>query len=53
VDDRDSIPYRGNKGTFSSPPRPDRFWNSPSLLSSGVSGGLSAEVKRPGREADQ
>jgi hypothetical protein len=37
---------------FSSSRRPDRFWGPGNLLSNGVSGDLSWEVKRPGREAD-
>jgi hypothetical protein len=36
---------------FSSPPRPERLWGTPSLLSNGYQG-LSLGVKRPGREAD-
>jgi hypothetical protein len=36
---------------FSSPPRPDRCWGPPSLLSNGVPGTLSLGVKRPGRGA--
>jgi hypothetical protein len=36
---------------FSSLPRPERLWDSPSLLSNGYQG-LSLGVKRPGREAD-
>jgi hypothetical protein len=47
----DSIPGRGWE-FFSSPPRPDRFWNPPSLQSNGYQGNLSLGVKRPGREAD-
>jgi hypothetical protein len=39
--------------TFSSPPRPERLWGPPSLLSNGYwGGGFSLGVKRPGREAD-
>jgi len=37
---------------FSSPPRPDRFWGPPRLLSNGYRERFSAVVKRPGREAD-
>jgi hypothetical protein len=37
---------------FPSPPRPERHWGPPSLLSSGYRGALSLGVKRPGREAD-
>jgi hypothetical protein len=36
---------------FSSPPRPERLWGPPSLLSNGYQG-LSLGIKRPGREAD-
>jgi hypothetical protein len=36
---------------FSSPPRQERLWGPPSLLSNGYQG-LSLGVKRPGREAD-
>jgi hypothetical protein len=36
---------------FSLPPRPDRLWNPPSLLSN-VYYGFFPGVKRPGREAD-
>jgi hypothetical protein len=37
---------------ISSLPRPNRFWNPPSLLSSVFQGALSLGVKRPGYEAD-
>jgi hypothetical protein len=37
---------------FSSPPRPERLWGPPSLLSNGYRGALSLRVKQPGREAD-
>jgi hypothetical protein len=37
---------------FSSPPRPDRLWGPPTLLSNWYGGALSLEVKRPEREAD-
>jgi hypothetical protein len=37
---------------FSSPPRPERLWGSPSLISNGYQGALSLGVKRLGREAD-
>jgi len=38
---------------FSPPPRPDRLWGPPSLLSNGYQElFLSLGVKRPGREAD-
>jgi hypothetical protein len=38
---------------FSSPRRPDGFWGPSSLLFNGYcGGGLSAGVKRPGREVD-
>jgi hypothetical protein len=50
LDDRGSIPGRGWE-FFSSPPRPDRFWGSPSLLSNWYRD-LTSGVKRPGREAD-
>jgi hypothetical protein len=45
---------RRGLGIFSSPPRPGRPWDPPSLLSNGYlgGGGLSLGVKRPGREAD-
>jgi hypothetical protein len=36
----------------SSPPRPERLWSPPSLLSTGYGGALTLEVKRPEREAD-
>jgi hypothetical protein len=36
---------------FSSPPRPDRFWGPPSLLSNNYRG-RSPGVKQPGRESD-
>jgi len=36
---RSSIPGRGRKGLFfPSPPRPDRLWDPPSLLSDGYRG---------------
>jgi len=39
LDDRDSIPGRGNEGILpSSPPRPDRLWGLPTLLSNGDRG---------------
>jgi len=48
---RVSIPDGGSDGNFfSSPPRPDRLWGSPSLLSSWYRG-LSL-VRRPEREAE-
>jgi hypothetical protein len=50
ADDRGSSPGRGRE-FFSSPPRPDRLWSPPSLLSSGYQG-ISLGVKRPRREAD-
>jgi hypothetical protein len=37
---------------FSSPPRPDRFWGPPSLLSDGYQGLFLLGVKWPGRESD-
>jgi hypothetical protein len=46
-----SIPGRGWEFS-SSPPRPQRLWGPPSLLSNGYQGALSLGVKRPGREAD-
>jgi hypothetical protein len=53
MDDRGSIAVRGSDGIFfSSPPRPDRFWGPPSLLSSGYLGAFTAGVKRPGRKPD-
>jgi hypothetical protein len=36
---------------FSSPPRPERLWGPPSLLSNGYQVLFSLGVKRPGREA--
>jgi hypothetical protein len=53
LDDRGSIPGR-DREFFSSPPRPDRLWGPPGLLSNGYEGEgvLSSGVKRPGREAD-
>jgi hypothetical protein len=47
-----SSPGRGWE-FFSSPPRPDRLWDPPSLLSNVYQGALSLGVKRLGREADQ
>jgi hypothetical protein len=49
--DRGSIPGGGWE-FFSSPPRPERLWGRPSLLSNGYLGALSLGKKRPGREAD-
>jgi hypothetical protein len=44
---------RAVKGLFlSSPPRPDRLWGPPSLLSGELTGVLSLGAKQPGREAD-
>jgi hypothetical protein len=37
---------------FFSPPRPDRHWGPPRLLTNGYRGLFSPRVKRPGREAD-
>jgi hypothetical protein len=37
---------------FSSPPRPDRLWGPPNLLSNGYQRLFLWGVKRPGREAD-
>jgi hypothetical protein len=51
LDDQGSIPGAGWE-FFSKPPRPERLWGPPSLLSNGVPGALSLGVKRPGREAD-
>jgi len=42
LDDRCSIP-NGAEMFFFSPPRPDRFWGSPSLLSNGYRGCFSRE----------
>jgi hypothetical protein len=48
---RGSIPGVGGEGNLlSSPPRPERLWDPPSLLSSGWRA-ISPGVKRPGREA--
>jgi hypothetical protein len=47
---RGSSPGQGWK-FLSSPPRPDRLYGPPSLLSN-VYQGLSLGVRRPGREAD-
>jgi hypothetical protein len=49
LDEGGSSPGRGWE-FFSSPPRSDRIWSPPSLLS--IPGALSLGVKRPGREAD-
>jgi hypothetical protein len=39
LDDRSTSPGRGNGGNFfSSPPRPNRLWGPPSLLSNGYRG---------------
>jgi hypothetical protein len=53
LDDR-GVGVRVPVGTriFSSPRRPDRLWDSPSLLSIASGGALSPGVKRQGREAD-
>jgi hypothetical protein len=37
---------------FCPPPRPDRLWGPPSLLSDGKQGLFLCGVKRPGRETD-
>jgi len=37
---------------FSSPPRPDRLWGPPSVLSKATGGGFTPGVKRPKLEAD-
>jgi hypothetical protein len=47
LDDRGSIPCRGWE-FYSSPPRPDRPWDPPSLLSNKTPGALSLVLKRPG-----
>jgi hypothetical protein len=53
LDDQVSIHGRGNdRILFFSPPRSDRRWAPPSLLSSGVDWGCFAGDKRPGRGAD-
>jgi hypothetical protein len=46
-----SSPGRGWE-FFSSPPRPDRLWAPPSLLSNGYEGLFSRGIKRQGREAN-
>jgi len=46
-----SIPGRGWE-YFSSPPRLDRLWGPPSLLSNGYQGFFPWGVTRPGRETD-
>jgi hypothetical protein len=46
------VRFPAGTGTFSSLPRPECLWSSPSLLSNGYRGTLSLGVKRPGREAD-
>jgi hypothetical protein len=51
LDDRGSIPGECWE-FFSKPPRPERLWGPPSLLSNGYPGALSPGVKRLGREAD-
>jgi hypothetical protein len=50
LDGRGSIPVTV-KIFFSSPQRPDRIWDLPSLLSNGYRGLFPRGVKRPGREA--
>jgi hypothetical protein len=50
LDDRGSIPDRGKKGYFFSPPRLDGFWGPSSFLARGYRGSFPG-VKRPGREA--
>jgi hypothetical protein len=42
----------GKEIFLSSPPRSDRLWDPPSLLSNGYRGAPSPKVKLPGREAD-
>jgi hypothetical protein len=49
---RPGFDLRWGKEIFSSPQRPDRLWDSPSLLSIGVLEDLSPGVKRPGCELD-
>jgi hypothetical protein len=51
LDDRGSIPGGGWE-YFSSPPRPERPWSPPSLLSSEYQGLFPGGVKRLKREAD-
>jgi hypothetical protein len=55
LDDRGStvrsLAGAGNFFFFFLPPRPERLWGSPDLLSA-VPGAFSLGIKRPGREAD-
>jgi hypothetical protein len=47
-----TVPVLIRSRIFTSPYRPDRFWSPPNLLSNEYRDSLSAELKRPGREAD-
>jgi hypothetical protein len=51
LNDRCSIPCRGNYGIFFSPPRSDQLYCPPSLISNGY-WGLFSGIKRPKHEAD-
>jgi hypothetical protein len=51
VDHRASILGR-DRDFISSPPRPDRLWGPPSLISYGYEGAFSSGTMQPEREAD-
>jgi hypothetical protein len=51
MDGRGSIPGRG-KSFFSTPQRPEQFWDLPSLLSNEYWGNIFPWIKQSGRETD-